>query len=216
MAWEVTCKRFSDTDKDNLQDDDKRYPNSCRMGSAKSVKELMTLSQTVSQLRGKIDSQGQSYAASEQDKLVLKQSMKDFCCAMWARREFEHRHKEAEEDYKIAKQRVDSVRNPPANLSYMGTIVPLGRPLRSDSVPMLLITSLVFLILGLGLLLNIGNVQLAYVGPRSYGPGLLERLTDSFRQTSWMVLGITILLSAGAAAGIFYGIQKTHPEWLTK
>lgn len=216
MAWEVTCKRFSDTDKDNLQDDDKRYFSSCKMSSAKSVKELMALSQTISQLKGKIDSKGQEYSASEADKVVLKQSMKDFCCAMWARREFETRHAEAEEDYKIAKQRVESVRDPPANLSYMGTIVPLGRPLRSDSVPMLLITSLVFLILGLGLLLNIGNVQLAYVGPRSYGPGIFERLIESYRQTSWGVLGITIVLSAAAAGGIFYGIQKTYPEWLNK
>lgn len=213
MAWEVSCKKFTD---DNLQDDNKRYPNSCNMGSAKTVKDLIELSQTISQLKGKIDYMGNNYSASESDKLILKDSMKDFCCAMWARREYQRRYLEAEEDYKIANQRVESVRNPPANLSYMGTIVPLARPLRSDSVPMLLITSLVFLILGLGLLLNIGNVQLAYVGPRSYGPSFFERLSDSFRQTSWAVLGITIVLSAGLAGGIFYAIQKTRPEWLDK
>lgn len=140
--------------------------------------------------------------------------MNDFCCAMWARNEYEQRFNEAKQDYDIAKNRIDSVRNPPANLSYYGTLIPFARPLRSDSVPILLGTSLVFLILALGMLLNLGNVQLAYVGPRSYGPGFLTQLVDSFRQTSGIVIGITILASAGVAVGIYYGILKKHPEWL--
>jgi hypothetical protein len=210
--WKTKCERFSI----DHQEPGMLYPNSCSMGSAKTVKDLISLSQTVSKLNGKIENMGKDYQATEDDKRILKQSMKDFCCAMWSRTEFEKRNQEVQEDYIIAKQRVESVRNPPANLSYMGTIVPLGRPLRSDSVPILLITSLVFIILGLGLLLNIGNIQLAYVGPRSYGPGLIEQLRTSFQQTSWAVIGITVLASAGIAGGIFYGIQKTNPELLNK
>jgi hypothetical protein len=37
-------------------------------------------------------------------------------------------------------------------------------------------------------------------------------LVESYRQTSWAVLGITVVVSAGVAAGIFYGIQKANPE----
>lgn len=184
------------------------------MASARPVKDMMALSQTVNNLSGKISQQSGTYNASESDKQTLRDSMNTFCCAMWARNEYEQRYKDAKQDYDIAKNRIDSVRNPPANLSYLGTLLPFPRPLRSDSVPILLGISLVFLILALGMLLNLGNVQLAYVGPRSYGPGFLTQLADSFRQTSWMVIAITMLLSAGAAGGIYYGIQKTHPEWL--
>ena len=186
------------------------------MASAKPVKDMMALAQTVNNLSGKISSMGQNYGATEDDKETLRTSMNDFCCAMWARNEYEQRYKEVQQDYDLAKHRIESVRNPPANLSYFGTLIPLPRPLRSDSIPILLSITLVFIILALGMLLNLGNVQLAYVGPRSYGPGFLSQLGDSFRQTSWMVLGITIVASAGLASGIYYGIQKTHPEWLNK
>ena len=186
------------------------------MASAKSVKDMMALAQTVNNLSGKITLMGQNYGATEADKQTLTTSMNDFCCAMWARNEYEQRYKEAKQDYDLAKQRIESVRNPPANLSYLGTLIPLPRPLRSDSIPILLGITLVFLILALGMLLNLGNVQLAYVGPRSYGPGFITQLTDSFRQTSWMVIAITIAASAAVAGGIFYGIKKNRPEWLDK
>jgi hypothetical protein len=205
--WKSTCETFN-------QYTTTQYPNNCTMASARPVKDMMALSQTINTLAGKITSLGQTYSTTEDDKATLRNSMNTFCCAMWARNEYDERYKEAKQDYDIAKNRVDSLRNPPANLSYFGTLMPFPRPLRSDSVPVLLGISLVFLILALGMLLNLGNVQLAYVGPRSYGPGFLSQLGDSFRQTSWMVIAITMAVSAGAAGGIYYGIQKTRPEWL--
>ena len=205
--WKTTCETFN-------QFTTTQYPNNCTIASARPVKDMMALSQTVNNLAGKINFQGNTYATSPADEQILKDSMNDFCCAMWARNEYEQRFKEVKQDYDIAKNRVDSLRNPPANLSYFGTLMPFPRPLRSDSVPILLGISLVFLILALGMLLNLGNVQLAYVGPRSYGPGFLSQLGDSFRQTSWMVIAITMAVSAAAAGGIYYGIQKTNPEWL--
>ncbi len=207
--WRSTCDAFN-------QYTTQQYPNNCTLASAKPVKDMMTLSRNLNGLASKINLMGQNYAATEADKQVLKDSMNDFCCARWARNEYEQRYKDAAKDYDIAKNRVESVRNPPANLSYLGTIWPLPRPLRSDSVPVLIGINLVFLILALGMLLNLGNVQLAYVGPRSYGPGFFTQLADSFRQTSWMVIAITVVVSAGLAGGIYYGIQKTHPEWLNK
>jgi hypothetical protein len=209
--WKSTCEAFN-------QFTPTQYPNNCTLASAKTVKELITLSDTVSRLRGKQSALGTDYqdgnanARIEDDKTTLRTSMNDFCCAMWARTEYDERYKEAVLDYDIAKRRVESVRNPPANLSYMGTVIPLPRPLRSDSVPILLITSLIFCILALGMLLNLGNVQLAYVGPRSYGPGFFQMLAESFRQTSWMVLSITVVVSAGLAGGIYYAIQKYNPD----
>jgi hypothetical protein len=184
------------------------------MASARPVKDMMELSRNINNLASKISLQAGTYTTSAADEQTLKQSMNDFCCAMWARNEYEQRYKESKEDYAIAKHRIESVRNPPANLSYFGTLMPFPRPLRSDSVPILLGISLVFLILALGMVLNLGNVQLAYVGSRSYGPGFLTQLEESFRQTSWMVIAITIVVSAGAAGGIYYGIQKTNPEWI--
>ena len=178
----------------------------------------MALSDTINRLRGKQAALGSDYrdgnvnARIEDDKTTLRTSMNDFCCAMWARTEYNQRYKDAVTDYDIAKRRVESVRNPPADLSYMGTVLPLPRPLRSDSVPILLITSLVFCILALGMALNLGNIQLAYVGPRSYGPSFFQRLADSYRQTSWAVLIITVLVSAGVTGGIYYGIQKSKSE----
>lgn len=207
--WKSTCESFNPF---TMQ----QYPNNCSLASATPIKDMMNLSKRVNSLAGKINNQGSSYVASEEDKQTLRDGMNNFCCAMWARKEYEQRYQDAKRDYDIAKHRVESVRNPPANLSYYGTLLPLPRPLRPDSVPILLGINLVFLILALGMLLNLGNVQLAYVGPQSYGPGFLTQLADSFRQTSWMVIGITVVLSAGVAAGIYYGIQKTKPEWLNK
>ena len=208
--WKTTCISFNE-----YTDNTAQYPNICTIGSAKSAKELK-LFETVNTLKVKIDALGGDYVGTNDDRTALKGAMSDFCCSMWARNEYKQRQKDAQEDYDVSKYRVESVRNPPAKLSYLGTVIPLARPLRPDSVPILIIISLVFLIMALGMLLNLGNVQLAYVGPRSYGPGFLTQLMDSYQQTSWMVLLITVVASAGSAFGVYYGIQKTHPEWLNK
>jgi hypothetical protein len=202
--WNTVCTNFSNT----FQDSDKSFPGSCTRDTAKSVKDTIVLAQRINNLKGKIDRESTSYSASDDDKNMLKQSMKDFCCAMYTRKELENTYREAQQDYSVAKQRVDSVRNPPAQVSAYGTTIPFGRPLRSDSVPILLGTTLLFIILALGILLNLGNVQLAYVGPRSYGPGVFQQLIDSYRQTSWSVLLITVAASAGVAIGIYYAVQN--------
>ena len=210
--WKTQCETFSQ----NNQVSDLRYPDTCGIYGAKTIQEVMALSQTLNALKGRIAAGGSTYAASEDDKQALRQSMKTFCCAMRARIDYEERYREAKEDYEVAKQRVESVRSPAAQVSYLGTVIPFGRPLRSDSVPVLLSFIFFFIIMSLGLLLSLGNVQIAYMTPRSYGPSSWQQLTDSYRQTSWPVLLITIAISMGIAFGIYYGVQKTYPEWLNK
>lgn len=209
--WYTTCKTFSD----NYQEATNSFPDTCNLQTAKSVKDIVELSQRVNTLKARTDNL--DYAQTDattvtNDGQTLKSAMKDFCCAIESRNDLQQRYIDAKKDYDIAKQRVDTVRYPPAQVSYLGTVVPFGRPLRSDSVPILLATTLVFVILGLGLLLNLGNIQLAYVGPRAYGPGFFQQLVDSYRQTSWTVLLITIAASSAAAIGIYYAIKKKDSE----
>lgn len=208
--WESVCRNFSQS----KQEATKLYPDSCNKYDAKSVNEIMDLSKRVNALRGKIDNAGTSYNASPDDIGVLQQSMRDFCCAMRIRRDYENNFKEAKQDYEVAKQRVESIRDPPSQLSYMGTYFPFGRPLRPDSVPMLLSFITFFIIMSLGLLLSIGNIQIAYTAPRTFGPTLYERFLDSYQQTSKGILLVTMALSVALGVGIFYGIKKSNPDWL--
>jgi hypothetical protein len=213
--WNSICQGFN-----TYQDSDKTFSESCATVADKPLSEalndIIQLSGNIKPLNDRIVAAGQSYTPTGSDKALLKQSMKVFCCIKRKQGELQTKYSEAKQDHDVAKQRVESIRNPPADVSYLGTFVPFGRPLRSDSVPVLLSISLVFLILALGMLLNLGNIQLAYVGARGYGPGIFEQIVMSFRETSWMVLLLTVVGSVGVAAGIYYGIKKTHPEWLGK
>ena len=212
--WKSQCIAFS---RDH-QPRELKYPDTCGTTGARTIQDIMALSKTVNDLNGKIRGIGGSYAAGDtsDDALTLRNSMKEFCCAMNARIDYEDRFNEAKQDYEVAKQRVESLRNPVSQVSYLGTVFPFGRPLRPDSVPVLLSFIFFFIIMSLGLLLSLGNVQLAYMAPMSYGPTYWQQLVDSYRQTTWSVLLITIILSFGIASGIWYGISKTHPEWFTQ
>ncbi len=193
------------------------YPNFCSPNAIPTMKEVLEASQNINALKGKIDQIGNaSYTSNAADSKTVKDSMKTFCCAMYTRYDLQKRHDSAKQDYEVAKQRVESVRYPAKDLSYLGTIVPFGRPLRPDSVPVLMGVTIVFVILSLALLLGLGNVHLMYSSPGAVSSVRLFflQLIDSYRTTSKGVLLITILLSAAAAGGIYYGIQKTHPEWL--
>jgi hypothetical protein len=78
----------------------------------------------------------------------------------------------------------------------------------------LLAVSLTFIILSLGMILNLSSIQIAYKGAPGGGPSFFDALYFSYQQTSWTILALTAVLSAGAAGGIYYAIQKTRPEWL--
>ena len=205
--WKSQCISFN-----NYQDDGLRYYNDCQVStSKKSVKDILDLAQRVGSLKQKTEVA--NYEASEEDKTLLKRSMNDFCCAMWAREDLQGRYKDAVQDIEVAKRRVEAVRNPPNNLSYFGTVVPLGRPLRSDSVPILLGLSILFLILTLGMLLNLGNIQLGFSGTSGgVGPGYFSQLGSYFQETNKTVLGITILASIAVGGGLFYAFLKPAPE----
>ena len=136
-----------------------------------------------------------------------------FCCTLENKKAIETQLRQAQEDNTVAKARISSVRNPAGDVSPKGTTVPFGRPLRSDSVPILLAASLAFLILAMGLLLNLNSIEIAYTAPGGF-PNLYQQLIESWYATSWMLIGLTVVGSAAAAGGIFYWIFKQHPNWI--
>jgi hypothetical protein len=136
-----------------------------------------------------------------------------FCCTLENKKAIETQLRQAEEDNTVAKARVSSVQNPAGDVSPRGTTLPFGKPLRSDSVPILLATSLAFLIMAMGLLLNLNNITISYSSPGG-GPNLYEQLIQSWYATSWMLIGLTTAASAAAAGGVFYWIYKQHPNWI--
>lgn len=206
--WKSTCLNFN-----QYQDSDKLFDGSCSYTTAgKTIKDFVDMGNQATTLKARVNAT--DYVLTQDDQQILRNKMNEFCCAMWMRNDIQNHYNDAKQDLEVAKKRVEVTRNPPADVSYLGTYVPFGRPLRSDSVPVLIGVTLTFLILSLGLLLNLGNVQLAYVAPRSYGPSFFQNLVESFRETSWPLLGITVAASAAVAGSIYYGIQKTHPEWL--
>ena len=136
-----------------------------------------------------------------------------FCCTLENKKAIETQLRQAEEDNTVAKARVSSVQNPAGDVSPRGTTFPFGKPLRSDSVPILLATSLAFLILAMGLLLNLNSIEIAYTAPGGF-PNLYEQLIQSWYATSWMLIGLTVVASAAAAGGVFYFVYKQHPNWI--
>jgi hypothetical protein len=210
--WDTICRNFNP-----LQDTDKLYPSQCdRQASTKTTQEILQLVSDISKLKGDLDRGGDSYINTNLSSLsdVVKGKVQSFCCVLNARKTAETQLQQVKEEYAIAQQRVASLRKPEAGVSYFGTRVPFGRPLRTDSVPILLAVTIAFIILSLGMILNLSSIQIAYKTPPGGGPSFFDSLYFSYQQTSWMILAITVVLSAGAAGGIYYGIQKTHPEWL--
>lgn len=212
--WNTFCTKFNTS-----QDDDKQFPDKCDANqSNKTTGEILQLISDISTLRGTLEKGGDSFINSQQRDLsrAVREKVYSFCCVMNARKQTEARLTTAKNDYEVAKGRVKSLRNPPADLSYLGTTVPFGRPLRTDSVPILLAISIALIIMSLGMILNLSSIEIAYKIPStpSYFQMILSSLYYSYQQTNWQILAITAILSAGVAGGIYYTIQKTRPEWL--
>jgi hypothetical protein len=211
--WDTICRNFNP-----LQDTNKLFPSQCdRQSSTKTTEEILQLVSDIAKLKGDLDRGGDSYINDNATTLsnTIKNQVQSFCCVMNARKTAEQQLQDAKEEYAVAQGRVKSLRKPEADISSFGTRVPFGRPLRTDSVPFLLAVTITFIILSLGMILNLSSIQIAYKAPPGGGLGLFfQNLYFSYQQTSWMVLGLTVVLSAGAAGGIYYAIQKTHPEWL--
>ena len=145
-------------------------------------------------------------------EMALKERVRDFCCAMEIRDSSNQRLKQSQEDYNVAKSRVESIRNPATNITRYGTTFPLGRPLRSDSVPVLFFFTFFFLLLTIGMILNLNHVVLIWNRP--VGISLFQQIYESFAQASWMYNLLLIAGSFALAFGIYYGISKTKPELL--
>lgn len=211
--WKTFCQNFN-----TYQDTNKSYPNSCPTDSTfknKSVKEIARLVAEIGALKGALENQSDSWREANIGwlSLYLKDRTFQFCCAYEAKLKLNTDYQQILQDYGTAKARIESVRNPAGDLQDKGTTFPFGKPLRSDSVPFLIAFSIVFLIIGLGLLLQVGNIKLAYSAPPSYGPSIIDILYEQFQQTSYVVFLITVLGSFAAAGGIYYAILKTKPEW---
>jgi len=154
---------------------------------------------------------GASRSGSATEALVTN-ALK-FCCTIENKKKIETQLLQAKEDNAVAKARVASVQNPAGDISPKGTTFPFGRPLRSDSVPILLACSLAFLILSMGLLLNLNSIEIAYTSPGGF-PNFYQQLIDSWNMTSWAIIGVTTAGAAAVAGGVFYYIYKRHPNWI--
>ena len=205
--WRTFCTEFPN-------DADKTYPTSCDPVTAKrSLKDILELSSNIkveNQQLASINIFNETQKANAE--LSLKEKVRDFCCAMEIRESSNQRLKQSQEDYNVAKARVESIRNPATDLTRYGTTFPLGRPLRSDSVPVLFFFTFFFLLLTIGMILNLNHVVLIWNRPM--GINIIQQIYDSFAQASWMYNLLLITGSFALAFGIYYGISKTKPELL--
>ena len=210
--WDTICRNFN-----SLQDENKVYPSQCdTQSSTKTTGEILQLISDISKRKGDLERGGDTYINANLSTLSdsVKTQVQSFCCVLNARKTAGQQLQNAKEEYAIAQSRVASIRKPETGISSFGTRVPFGRPLRTDSVPILLAVSLTFIIISLGMILNLSSIQIAYKGAPGGGPSFFDTLYFSYQQTSWTILALTAVLSAGAAGGIYYAIQKTRPEWL--
>ena len=210
------CTTFSGYDANDFcikfnkyKDASSQYPASCTPGEAKkTTAELLTLISSIGSLK-KQASVLPSGSLDETTNTNLKTAVNQFCCTYAAKKQLQADLETATEEYNVANDRANSVEKPTRDVSPYGTYIPFGRPLRTDSAPLLLVFTLIFLIFSIGLLLNIGSIQLSYKSP---GPGpfyyFIQEVITSFQTTSWSVLVPTILVSVGATAGIYYALQK--------
>lgn len=212
--WKTFCTNFN-----NFQDVSKQYPGSCPTNDslkAKTLTEVSSTLQEIAALKSQLETHDNSWINANLSGLseALRKDVFNFCCLYDAKLKLHTDNQQVIQDYTTAKGRIESVRDPASQIKDKGTTIPFGRPLRSESVPFLLVFSFIFIILGLALLLQIGNIRLAYSMPLAYEPGFLTILTEQFQQVSTSVLGITVVCSFLVAGGIYYGISKTRPEWL--
>jgi len=206
-AVQTFCTGFN-----TYRDSTSQYPDSCTAGEAKkTTKDLLTLIARIGsvQKQASVLSTSPSAIVDESAKSTLIATVNQFCCTYNAKQRLQTELHDATEAHNVAKDRAKSVQKPTRDVSPYGTYVPFGRSLRTDSAPLLLVFSLVFLIFSTGLLLNLGSIQLSY---KSSGPGFftyfIEQIVTSFQMTSGWVLVPTILVSVGATAGIYYAITK--------
>lgn len=89
-------------------------------------------------------------------------------------KDLENKRKELDEKEQIAKdakERARLLKDPYAKISVWETWFPLGRPLRQESVPVLLSLSIFFLTLSLGMFLRLGGIELGLRIPFLEGEG---------------------------------------------
>ena len=205
--WRTFCTTFPN-------DMDKQYPTTCDPVTAKrTLKDLLNLTSNIKIETQKLSTTNFSDSTQRSNvEISLKEKVRDFCCAMEIRESANQQLKQSQEDYNVAKARVESIRNPAANVTNYGTTFPLGRPLRSDSVPMLFFFTFFFLLIAVGMILNLSNVVLIWNRP--VGISIFQRVYESFSQASWTYNLLLIGGSFALAFGIYYGIAKTKPELL--
>lgn len=89
-------------------------------------------------------------------------------------KDLENKRKELEEKEQIAKdakERARLLKDPYAKTSIWESWFPLGRPLKQESVPVLLSLSIFFLTLSLGMFLRLGGIELGFSIPFLEGDG---------------------------------------------
>lgn len=205
--WRTFCSQFPN-------DLDKTYPTSCNPATAKSsLKDILDLTSNIKIANQQLNSVSFSDPTQKGNaEISLKEKVRDFCCAMEIREQANQRLKQSQEDYNVAKARVESIRNPTTGITRYGTTFPLGRSLRSDSVPVLMFFIFFFLLISVGMILNLNHVILIWNRPISIT--IFQRIYESFAQASWAYNLLLIGASFLVAFGIYYGISKINPALL--
>lgn len=95
--------------------------------------------------------------------------------------ELEGKRKEAAEKKEIAKEakeRSSQLENPYSNTTWWETWFPLGRPIRKDSVPVLLSVSILMLVFSLGIFLRFAGMELKFESIQTSANSLLKSVNS--------------------------------------
>lgn len=142
------------------------------------------------------------------NEVIARNSLR-YCCTAYNNIQKKQAVVNAKQDYEVSLKRAEATRDPAANISRYGTHFAFGKPLRFSTVPYLIAISIFFLVLGIGLLLEITgtSVQISTSGLSSSG-GLIESFKSSWSQTTGSFKIILILISIVVGAVGYYGADK--------
>ena len=123
----------------------------------------------------------------------------------------------AKQDFEISSKRVEVTREPAANISRYGTHFAFGKPLRFSTIPFLIAISIFFLVISLGILMEVGGtrISISSSGP-SFFSQFIETFTSSWSQTesSFKIGLIAISVLVGAVG--YYGADKLREYMQTQ
>lgn len=140
-----------------------------------------------------------------------------YCCTVHNNIKKKEELIKAKQDFEISSTRVEVTREPAANVSRYGTHFAFGKPLRFSTIPFLIAISIFFLVISIGILMQIGGMQISISssGP-SFFSTLIETFKNSWSQTeSSFKIGLIAISVAVGAVG-YYGADKLREYMQTQ